>query len=160
MKKYLSMIALSSTLVLTGCGKEEEPEVEDPTEDVADEEVAEGLQDGTYEIKDSEADDNGYLEGLTIVVSGGEITDATWDSVDEDGNPKIEDEDYQETMTQTDGIGPQEFIPELENQLLDTQNPEDMDVVTGATGTFEKFQAYAKELLEAAEEGNTDVIEK
>lgn len=160
MKKYLSMIALSSTLVLTGCGKEEEPEVENPTEDVADEEVAEGLQDGTYEIKDSEADDNGYQEGLTIVVSGGKITDATWDSVDEDGNPKIEDEDYQETMTQTDGIGPQEFIPELENQLLDTQNPDDMDAITGATGTFEKFQAYAKELLEAAEEGNTDVIEK
>ena len=94
-----------------------------------------------------------------MTVADGEITEATWESKDEDGNDKIDDEDYQETMTNVDGLGPQDFIPDLEGQLLEKQDPADVEVVSGATHTSEKFQDYAQQLVDAAEEGNTETIE-
>lgn len=158
MKKLLLTLTLSSSLLLVACGGEETPEdttTDNATEDV----VTEGLQDGSYRLEELNFGDTGWKEALEITVSGGEITDATWDSVDEEGNDKIEDEEYQETMTNVSGLGPQDFIPELENSLVDAQDPSDVEVVTGATGTAEKFKDYAQQLVDAAEEGNTDTIE-
>lgn len=165
MKKFLSVLFLSSALVLTGCSdsadkSEETPE--DTAEDVQDDtttETAEGLQDGSYRIEDLNFGDTGWKEALEITVVDGEITEATWESKDEDGNDKIDDEDYQETMTNVNELGPQDFIPDLEGQLVDKQDPADVEVVSGATHTSEKFQDYAQQLVEAAEEGNTETIE-
>lgn len=147
MKKLLAGLALSSALLLTACGSDTE-------------EVAEGgLQDGTYTLEELNFGGTGWKEGLEIVVDGGEITDATWSSVNEEGMKKIEDDNYQETMTSTDGVGPQDFIPGLEEALVDAQDPSEVEVITGATGTSEKFVEYAKQVVEAAEAGNTDTIE-
>ena len=93
-----------------------------------------------------------------MVVKDGEITDATWESVNEEGVNKIEDEEYQETMTGVSGLGPQDFIPALEEDLVKKQDPSEVEIITGATGTAEKFQDYAKQLVAAAEEGNTETI--
>ena len=144
MKKLLSVLTLSSALLLSACGGT-------TTED--------GLQDGTYSIEELNFGETGWKESLEIVVDGGEITDATWTSLDEEGNNKREDEGYQEAMSNVTGVGPQDFIPALEDALVDAQNPADVEVVTGATGTSEKFVEYAEELVAAAEEGNTDTIE-
>lgn|SRR5699024_4369283 len=164
MKKLLSVLFLSSALVLTGCGNEEAPEEtpEDTAEDVQDDttvETAEGLQDGSYRVEDLNFGETGWKEALEVTVADGEITEATWESKDEDGNDKIDDEDYQETMTNVDGLGPQDFIPDLEGQLVEKQDPVDVEVVSGATHTSEKFQDYAQQLVDAAEEGNTETIE-
>ncbi|SHF02503.1 Major membrane immunogen, membrane-anchored lipoprotein [Atopostipes suicloacalis DSM 15692] len=164
MKKFLSVLFLSSALVLTGCGNEEAPEEtpEDTAEDVQDDttvETTEGLQDGSYRVEDLNFGETGWKEALEVTVADGEITEATWESKDEDGNDKIDDEDYQETMTNVDGLGPQDFIPDLEGQLVEKQDPADVEVVSGATHTSEKFQDYAQQLVDAAEEGNTETIE-
>lgn len=148
MKKLLAGLVLSSALLLTACGTD------------APEEAAEGgLQDGTYKLEELNFGGTGWKEGLEIVVDGGEITDATWSSVNEEGVNKVEDDNYQETMTSTDGVGPQDFIPGLEEALVDAQNPADVEVISGATGTSEKFVEYAERVVEAAEAGNTDTIE-
>ena len=157
MKEFLSVLFLSSALVLTGCGDKAETPEETP-EDTTNE-TAEGLQDGSYRIEDLNFGETGWKEALEITVDGGKITDATWESVDEEDNNKIEDEDYQETMTNVNDLGPQDFIPDLEGQLVDKQDPADVEVVSGATGTSEKFQDYAQQLVDAAEKGNTDTIE-
>src|SRR5699024_6093033 len=146
MKKLLSVLFLGSALVLTGCGDTEES--------------AEGeLQDGTYRIEELNFGSTGWKEALEIVVDGGAITDANFESVNEDDVNKIEDEDYQETMTNVSGTGPQDFIPELEEQIVGMEKPSDVEVVTGATSTSEKIQEWAEELYSAAEEGNTDTIQ-
>src|SRR5699024_1412231 len=157
MKEFLSVLFLSSALVLTGCGDKAETPEETP-EDTTNE-TAEGLQDGSYRIEDLNFGETGWKEALEITVDGGKITDATWESVDEEDNNKIEDEDYQETMTNVNDLGPQDFIPDLEGQRGDKQDPADVEVVSGATSTSEKFQDYAQQLVDAAEEGNTDTIE-
>ncbi len=160
MKKLLFGLTLSSALILGACGGEEtateDTATEDSTEEVAQED---GLQDGTYRIEELNFGETGWKEALEMTVSGGEITDANWESVDEEGNNKIEDDNYQETMTGTDGVGPQDFIPALENSLVENQDPANVEVVSGATGTSEKFQDYAQQLVDAAEAGNTETIE-
>lgn len=148
MKKLLAGLTLSTALVLSACGTDGGTET---TED--------GLQDGTYSLEELNFGSTGWKEGLEIVVEGGEITDATWTSVNEEGTNKIEDENYQETMTETDGTGPQDFIPGLEEALVEAQDPADVEVISGATGTSDKFKEYAQQLVDAAEEGNTDRIE-
>lgn len=149
MKKLLLGLTLASSLVLAACGGEE------TTEEV----TQDGLQEGSYRIEELNFGDTGWKEALEISVADGEITDANWESVNEDGENKIEDDNYQETMVGTDGVGPQDFIPGLEDALVDAQDPADVEVITGATGTSEKFQDYAQQLVDAAEEGNTETIE-
>lgn len=185
----VTLLALSAGLVLAGCGDQggttedtttedtaaqeeqvdtasedtatEDTESEDTeSEDTASDETATGdLQDGTYRIEDQNFGETGWQEALEITVADGEITDANWESVDEEGNNKIEDEDYQETMTEQSGLGPQDFIPALEESLVENQDPSQVEVVSGATSTSEKFQDYASQLVEAAQEGNTETIQ-
>jgi len=166
MKKLLATLTLSSALLLAACGGEEAQETgdagstEETTEQTTDQEASGAdLQDGTYRIEETAPGGSGWQEALEMTVEGGEITGANFESVDEDGNNKIDDEEYQETMTEASDVGPQEFIPALEESLVENQNPEDVEAVSGATGTSEKFQDYASQLTEAAQEGNTETIE-
>lgn len=161
MKKLVLSLTLSTALLLTACGTDDTGTTDDATTDDATEEVAQedGLQDGTYRVEDQNFGSTGWKEALEITVSGGEITEANWESVNEEGENKIDDDNYQETMTETDGVGPQDFIPALEDDLVASQDPADVEVITGATGTSEKFQDYAQQAVDAAEEGNTETIE-
>lgn len=139
-------LTLSSALLLTACGND----TAEPTEN--------GLEDGSYRVEDANFDANGWKEALDVVITDGEISEASWESVNEEGVNKIEDESYQEAMSNAVDIGPQEFIPALEEDLVDKQDPAEVDVVTGATGTSDKFKDYAAQAVEAAEEGNTETI--
>jgi len=159
MKKFLSVLFLSSALVLTGCGDTAETP-EETTEDTTTEETASGeLQDGTYRIEELNYGETGWREALEMTVEGGEITDANFESVNEEGVNKIEDDEYQEAMVNVTEIGPQDFIPELEDQVANMSDPSDVEVVSGATSTSEKVQEWAQELYAAAQEGNTETIE-
>ena len=149
MKKLLAGLTLSSALLLAACG----------SDDAADTPAEGGLQDGTYSLEELNFGETGWKESLEIIVADGEITDASFSSLDEMGNSKIDSDEYQEAMSNVVEVGPQEFIPALEDSLVDTQNPDDVEVVTGATSTSEKFKDYADQLVAAAEEGNTDTIE-
>ena len=149
MKKILAGLTLSSALLLAACG----------SDDAADTPAEGGLQDGTYALEELNFGETGWKESLEIIVADGEITDASFSSLDEMGNSKIDSDEYQEAMSNVVEVGPQDFIPTLEESLVDVQNPADVEVVTGATSTSEKFKDYADQLVAAAEEGNTDTIE-
>lgn len=148
MKKLLSGLLLSG-LLLAACGNSEDA-AGTPDGD---------LQDGTYTVADQEFGETGWKENLEITIADGKITDAIWTSLDEDGNNKREDDEYQEAMSGVVEIGPQDFIPALEEDLVDTQDPAEVEVVTGATSTSDKFIDYAKQALAAAAEGNEETIE-
>ena len=61
-------------------------------------------------------------------------------------------------MSNAIDIGPQEFIPALQEDLVEKQDAGEVEVVTGATSTSDKFKDYAAQAIEAAEEGNTETI--
>ena len=125
MKKILAGLTLSSALLLAACG----------SDDAADTPAEGGLQDGTYSLEELNFGETGWKESLEIIVADGEITDASFSSLDEMGNSKIDSDEYQEAMSNVVEVGPQEFIPTLEESLVDVQNPADVEVVTGATST-------------------------
>lgn len=147
MKKILFGLTLASSLVLVACG--------------SDDSATDGGADGgeTYRIEDLNHSGTGWKEALEITVADGEITDANWESVDEDGNKKIEDDEYHDAMETAVGVGPQEFIPSLEDSLMDVQDPSEVEAVSGATSTSDKFKDYAQQLVDAAEAGNTETIQ-
>ncbi|WP_027108786.1 FMN-binding protein [Lacticigenium naphthae] len=166
--KYASLLTASSFL-LAACGDDAEEAVdtteqavEDVTEDVEEETedmtgVGE-LQDGMYSLEEAELDENGWRVLFDITVEDGEITESNYNYENEEGTLKTEDEEYQENMTEAVGTGPQDYIPQFNEGLLDTQDPEEVEVVSGATHSHEKFVEYGEMLIEAAEEGNTEAI--
>lgn len=66
----------------------------------ADEEPA-ALKDGEYVAKTTEADENGFIDQVTMTVKDGKITEANWEALLEDGTKKSDmSENGQYTMTE------------------------------------------------------------
>ncbi|MDN6640887.1 MAG: FMN-binding protein [Tetragenococcus sp.] len=116
------------------------------------------LQDGTYSLQELN-DENGYHVEFSITTEDGEITESDYDYVDADGESKQDDDEYNEQMEEEAGVAPEEFIPQLNEALESEQNPESVEVVSGATHSSHSFQNYAQQLVQAAQEGNTEEIE-
>ena len=172
---FLSAIALALTMTLTACGssddnaKDEEKadqaaqtqeNNEATSEETAERELLAGapLQDGTYTLTEKDFDDHGWKAEMSIVVEDGKIKESTFDYVNADGVKKSEDEAYQEKMAEKTGVGPADFVPQLNAALVEVQNPLDVDVVTGATSSSQQFLNYAQQLVQAAA-GDTTPIE-
>ena len=166
LKKTLSTatLLLASTFVLAACGgadTETETEssaaassevvVESSSE--ATSEAAAELQDGTYTLVEKNFDTRGWKTEFSITVVDGKITESTFDNVNS------EDAEYQANMAEKVGVGPADYFPQLNNQLIETQDPEAVEVVTGATSSTDTFKKYAPMLIEAAEAGDTTTIE-
>lgn len=166
-KKISSVtLALTSTFVLAACGGADDNDTDTTSSSavtssmVESSTVAEGeLQDGTYKLVEKNFDENGWKTDFTITVTDGMITESNYENLDEDGNKKSEDEGYQEAMSEKSGLGPKEYFPELNDQLVDKQDPSEVEVVTGATHSSDSFKEYAQQLVDAAKEGNTETIE-
>ena len=98
-------------------------------------------KDGTYTAR-TETDDHGYYGEIELVITDGKIEEVRYDEKDQAGNPKGPEYPYPQ--------GP-ESEDKFEERLLETQDPEKVEVITGATQTWERFKETAKEALQKAE---------
>ena len=103
-------------------------------------------EDGTY-TAEGELDDHGWMPRVEIIVENGEITSVDYDEVNEAGDLKSEDEDYSAAMEGVSGVRPSDAYEQLENQLLDNQDVDQVELVTGATSSSESFKALVNEAL-------------
>ncbi len=101
-------------------------------------------KDGTY-VARSDPDERGYYGEIEIVIRDGKISRADYEENDQAGKPKGKDYPYQ--------AGPQSH-PKLEERLIEAQNPDKVEVISGATQTHERFQQAARRALQKAEEGD------
>ncbi|MBC1457071.1 extracellular electron transfer flavoprotein PplA [Listeria newyorkensis] len=115
------------------------------------------LQDGKYSLEEQNYANN-YRVVFNMEVKDGKITTSDYNYVDKDGKLKTDDADYEKNMKAKTGVGPQEYIPTLNKELVSKQNPADVAVVTGATHSSDAFKIYAAQLYNAAQSGNTDMI--
>ncbi|MBS4199390.1 FMN-binding protein [Bacillus sp. FJAT-49732] len=166
MPKLLTVVA-SVTLLLGACGSTSVSEKNnDGNKQVSNEEegiekVIAGaeMKDGTYTLKEKDFDDHGWKASMTITVKGGKITESTYNYEDENGKLKSEDEGYQKNMSEKTGVGPKDYIPQLNEELVKSQDAQRVDVVTGATHSSETFLNYAQQLIQASQKGDTSTIE-
>lgn len=168
--KGFAAIALFS-LVLAGCGADKKDnttnsssaassETKKSTESSAPaKKVAGGdLKDGTYKLEEKN-EKNGYRAVFEMTVKDGKITKSKYDNINADGKSKTEDTKYEESMKAKSGVGPKEYIKQLNDSFVKAQSASGVEVVTGATHSSESFQNYAQQLIQAAQAGNTDTIE-
>jgi major membrane immunogen (membrane-anchored lipoprotein) len=169
MKRLMTFltVVLATTFILGACGsnnsgKEEENtdnNNNEATEQAAKEVVAgAAMQDGTYTLQETDFDENGWKASMEITVEDGTITLSNYNYEDADGQLKTEDEGYQEMMKDKSGVGPQEFVKQLNDGLVATGDAQLVDIVTGATHSSEIFVNYAQQLIQAAQNGNTETI--
>lgn len=168
--KGFAAIALFS-LVLAGCGADKKDnttnsssaassETKKSTESSAPaKKVAGGdLKDGTYKLEEKN-EKNGYRAVFEMTVKDGKITESKYDNINADNKSKTEDTKYEESMKAKSGVGPKEYIKQLNDSFVKEQSASGVEVVTGATHSSESFQNYAQQLIQAAQAGNTDTIE-
>ncbi len=125
------------------------------TEETNIDEVA--LVDGEYTLKSNE-DERGWAHTFTLVVKDGKVAESKYDMVDKDGNLKSENEEYNTSMKEKSGASFAEAVEALNAGLVEKQST-DLEVVSGATSTYDAFVEYANLLLEAAAKGDTETIE-
>lgn len=166
-KQMLSLFLLFivTAFILVACGNADNESNHEPNsenneqmQEAAEPIKGEKMKDGTYRLEEENLDENGWKVFLEITVEDGKITSVDYDYLNEDGDLKSEDEEYQKIMTEKVGIGPKEFTEELRNNLVSTQDALSVDVVSGATSSSETFKNYAQQLIQAAQEGSTETI--
>lgn len=168
----LASVALASTFILAACGSndtttEESTAVESSavveSEATSSETMSSTetvtLQDGSYTLEEKNLDDNGWRVVFDMTVEGGQITESNYDYVNDAGELKTEDAEYQKNMKDKVGTGPAEYIPAYNQALVDAQDPSAVEVISGATHSHDLFVEYAQQLVDAAAEGKTDKIE-
>ncbi|MGC6770367.1 extracellular electron transfer flavoprotein PplA [Enterococcus sp. LJL128] len=170
--KSFAAIALT-TMVLAACGSDNKDTASSSSaassteassstaESSAAEAVKEAgadLQDGTYKLEEKNYS-NDYRVSFEITVKDGKITESKYDNINKDGESKADNADYNKNMKDKAGTNPEEFIPKFNEELVAKQSPSDIDVVSGATHSFDSFQNYAQQLIQAAQAGNTETIE-
>lgn len=160
MKKalYLFMVLIISSLIFVGCGSEavsntqdnkklevesvveREDSKEDSSNDIS------NYEDGEYYAEESDYN-YGYKGTITIVVEEGNITSVEYKDINEAGNSKSDDEEYNSKFVEKSGISFEEVSDNLEKQLLEKQDFNNVDSVAGATTSSDKFITLGKEAL-------------
>lgn len=111
-------------------------------------------RDGIYKAQ-TEPDYEGYFTKAEVTVKDGKITSIVWSIYDANRNDKPFDEKYEEVFagndyyieqSRSDWKGSRTYGP----KLIETQDPDEVDAVSGATWTNNKFREIVKKALEEA----------
>jgi Major membrane immunogen, membrane-anchored lipoprotein len=97
-----------------------------------------GLKDGTYKGS-SPADDFGYRHEVVFEMKNGKMISVDYDEIHTDGHAKQHDEEYGKEMLQN-GTTPAIAYPIYENQMLDKQDFNKIDAVSGASYSDYRFR--------------------
>jgi len=112
------------------------------------------MKDGYYTAEEAEYNSKGWKEYLTICVSGGQIILVEYNAYNQAGFLKSWDMDYMRRMNTTEGTYPNEYYRYYGRKLLERQDIEGIDALSGATESHKAFIMLAKTVLKKAGEGN------
>lgn len=149
MKKLLALgtAVMVAGSLMVGCTSTKEEPKEETTEQTTEEttETAETAEE-TFKAE-SEADDRGYKGVVEITYKDGKIATVVYNEIGKDGKTKKEDEGYNTEMKKVSKVSAKEAAEQLEKALVETQDIEKVDTVSGATGSSELFKTLAKEAI-------------
>lgn len=161
MKKVLTgLVLFGASLALVACGNsssDTKSSSEAPATTMEAMETMAAWKDGTY-TGESDFDERGWKVVHSITIKDGMITESAFGYADKDGKMKADNEEYNKSMKEKSGVSSKEATEKLNAQLVETQNVDDVEVVSGATHSSDNFIVATKALLAAAEEGKTDPV--
>lgn len=115
------------------------------------------MQDGYYTAEFASFDAHGWKEFITIYVNNNKIVTVDYNAKNASGFIKSWDMDYMRTMNATDGTYPNKYTRAYAVALLNKQNPEGVDVISGATHSYTSFQLLAEAAISQAKVGDKSV---
>lgn len=139
MKKYFFMLLLCISILTTGCGS------------------ASKMKDGFYTAEMAEYS-HGWKEYLCIMVKNDTIIYAEYNAKNDSGYIKSWDNDYMETMLTQNGTYPNEYTRNYVSQLLETQDPEAVDAISGASQSAVQFKKLAAAVISQAVKGDSSTF--
>lgn len=116
------------------------------------------LQDGYYTAEASSYN-RGWKEFVTILVRDGRIITVEYNARNASGFIKSWDMDYMRLMNKIAGTYPNRYTRYYAAQLLESQNPQDVDIMAGATSSHGSFTLLAQAVIERAKTGDTTVAQ-
>ncbi|RKJ46238.1 FMN-binding protein [bacterium 1XD8-76] len=137
-KKIMLLSAVILSLCLAGCGSEK------------------GMKNGYYTAEMKEYD-YGWKEYVCIFVKNDKIVSIEFNAKNPSGFIKAWDNAYMENMKPVSGTYPNEYTRLYGTRLLESQDIEAVDAVTGATSSGEHFYKLVNAAMEQAREGNSEV---
>lgn len=131
-------ICLLACSLLTSCGEKE------------------GMQDGYYTAELSEYH-FGWKEFVTICVMENKIVSVEYNAKNPSGFIKSWDIAYMRNMNSVQGTYPNKYTRTYGAQLLEEQNADHLDAVSGASSSGKNFNKLAAAVLEKAKKGDTSI---
>lgn len=105
----------------------------------------------TYIAEDEPDERGGWIGHIEITYEDGDVVDVTYDEIKKEGREivdrKTENEEYAEEYSEINDLTPAEVYDQLEARLLETENPSEVDTVTGASITSPRFRELAEDAM-------------
>lgn len=100
--------------------------------------IVSGLKDGTYKGS-TPVDDFGYRHEVVFEMKKGRMTSIDYDEIHTDGHAKQGDAEYGKQMLES-GTTPAIAYPTYESRMMQTQNYNQVDAVSGASYSLYRFK--------------------
>lgn len=154
---FLSLIILFLILSLSGC-VEKELINDTTTGEIFPVENTNALLDGRYSATTSFYDARGYVQKLDILIKSSIITQVNFTEISKSGSDRITLEGPEKTWNDLEMLNLNSLYLRLYNALILSQNPDEIDAVSGATQTSERFINLSKAVIEQAQKGDHEPI--
>ncbi|QGU93962.1 FMN-binding protein [Clostridium bovifaecis] len=159
-RRWLSVIlasAIVSAGLFVGCGSKEEAAPTNTTKTETTTKTESALKDGKYKAEASDFDERGWKPFVEMEIKDGKIATVNFDYINKDGKFKSEDAEYNKNMEAKVKTGPAKYTKQLEDALVEKQDPATVDTIAGATHSVDNFKKLAGKAFENAKAGDTAV---
>jgi major membrane immunogen (membrane-anchored lipoprotein) len=116
------------------------------------------IPDGYYTAEAASFDSHGWKEFVSLCIINNRIVTVEYNAENSSGFIKSWDPDYMRLMNAIDGTYPNEYVRIYTTDLLKKQDPNQVDMLTGATESYHSFKILAREALAQAKLGNKQIF--
>ncbi|MBN7774603.1 FMN-binding protein [Clostridium aminobutyricum] len=150
MKRLFTFLLICIMAIsVSGCGDKN-------TEDNKTDESTTSYQDGVYHAEYDRKDVRNWIPYVDVTIKDGKITKAYYDYTNDAGDTRTNDENYTKNFSAANnGMTPREAFDKLGSQLVDKQDIQDVDAVSGATHSSRNFTELSTAALQNAVKGDT-----
>lgn len=114
------------------------------------------MKDGFYTAEMSEYS-HGWKEYLCIMVKNNAIVYAEFNAKNPSGYIKAWDNAYMQNMYTANGTYPNEYTRSYVAQLIETQNPDNVDAISGASNSGSNFFKLSNAVIDQAKKGDSTI---